>query len=167
MVSYQAIVDKFKLEPHPEGGFFRETYRSLETIPAEGLPDRFGAVRSISTAIYFLIPRDAKSHLHRIKSDEVWHFYGGGPLLISQIFEDGRTEEVTLGPDYLNGQLVQYVVPAGCWFGSRPAEDSEFSFVGCTVAPGFDFRDFEMARRGDLLGQFPKAEKIILALTEA
>jgi len=155
----------YKLEPHPEGGCFSESYRSAGTIPAAALGDAFGGARNYSTAIYFLLPERSKSNLHRIKSDEVWHFYLGGPLSIAQIFPDGRMEKVTLGRDLKAGHKFQHVVPAGCWFGAYPEAGGGFSFVGCTVAPGFDFADFVLADRKKLLAQYPNCAAIINKLT--
>lgn len=159
------LIRLYKLEPHPEGGYFRESYRSDTTIPADALGSAFGGARNCSTAIYFLLPEGSKSALHRIKSDEVWHFYLGGPLTLAQILPDGRTECSTLGSDIKAGQKLQHVVPAGCWFGAYPQPGSGFSFVGCTVAPGFDFSDLELAAPKRLQAQFPKAEKIIKKLS--
>jgi predicted cupin superfamily sugar epimerase len=161
----QTLVEIYGMKPHPEGGFYAETYRSKENIPRSGLPSRFSGSRSISTAIFFLLPRGHKSCLHRIQSDEVWHFYLGDPLIISQIHGDGRVEEIVLGNDITKGQRPQFVVPAGSWFGSAPIDGGTFSFVGCTVAPGFDFQDFEMATRENMLKHFPHAETVILKLT--
>jgi len=146
------------METHPEGGYFKETYRSKETIP--------GGDRNYSTGIYFLLPEGTFSKLHRIKSDEMWHFYLGDPLTIVQISPQGKVEEVLLGQDVLAGQRVQHVVPAGYWFGAFPNPGSLYSFVGCTVAPGFDFVDFEMGDRETLLKEYPNAKEIIERLTD-
>ena len=153
-------IETLGLRPHPEGGWFRETYRSAESAPAAGLPARFGGPRAFGTAIYFLLGADAFSALHRIRSDEIWHFYDGDPLEIVLLHPDGRREDQRVGPG-----SFQAVVPAGAWFGARVAVGGSCALVGCTVAPGFDFADFEMARRGDLLSQFPAHRDIILALT--
>lgn len=162
----QGLIDFYELEPHPEGGYFKETYRAKGMIVKDTLGSEFTGSRNYSTAIYFLIPEGKKSKLHRLRSDEVWHFYLGGPLVVAQIFPDGRAQEVVLGPDFRKGQWLQHVVLAGCWFGSYPQDGSSYSFVGCTVAPGFDFADFEMGKREDLLRQFPQAEESILRLTD-
>lgn len=159
------LVTQFQLEPHPEGGFFRETYRASEKIPHGSLPKRFKGDRSHSTAIYFLIPKDKFSSLHRIQADEAWHFYLGGPMTVVQISPDGKVEKIVLGQDILKGQKVQHVVPAGYWFGAYPNPGTDYSLVGCTVAPGFDFADFEMGNRADLLKQFPQAKDVITQLT--
>ena len=162
----QQLIDRYKLEPHPEGGFFRETYRSSEYFSATALPDRYGADRSFSTAIYYLLPEGAQSRLHRLKSDEFWHFYLGGPLELIQISPDGAVEEIALGHDISSGQQLQHLVPAGYWFGAQPMSESDFSFVGCTVSPGFDFSDFEMGDRDRLIKLFPAARTVIERLTK-
>ena len=165
-LKYQQLIALFKLEPHPEGGFFRETYRSEECVAAAGLPGRFGAARSFSTAIYYLLPGGVKSHIHRIRSDELWHFYLGGPLELIQISPDGAVKETVMGHEIESGQQVQCIVPAGWWFGAIPKPGSDYSFVGCTVAPGFDFADFEMGDRARLINMFPAASVEIERLTK-
>lgn len=158
------LIERYALKPHPEGGYYAETYRSADALPAGTLP-RFGGARPASTAIYFLLQEGSKSSLHRIKSDEVWHFYLGGPLTIVQISAEGKAERVRLGPAIEQGETLQHVVPAGCWFGAYPYPGARFSFVGCTVAPGFDFEDFELGRRAELLARFPAAKAEIERLT--
>ena len=160
-ISVDELIKEFKLQPHPEGGYFREPYRAQGIIKKQALPSPFKGDRNYSTAIYFLLPHGSKSMLHRIPSDEVWHFYLGGPLQLVTINEKGKVEEITLGHNVHAGQKPQYVVPAGLWFGSYPAKGTQFSFVGCTVAPGFDFKDLEIAKKEDLLKQYPQAKKII------
>jgi predicted cupin superfamily sugar epimerase len=180
------LIQKFNLSPHPEGGFYRETYRSEQnviTILEDESSENAARQRSACTAIYFLISPGNISRLHRIKSDEIWHFYLGSPLSIIEIgneFQPNNFRETILGHDIAQGQLVQYTVKRGTWFGCYPAVDptdprphsssimkqDSYSFVGCTVAPGFDFADFELASRSKLLDQFPKASEIIIKLTE-
>ena len=157
------LVNTFELEPHPEGGFYKETYRAKELY--DSLPKPFSGSRNYSTAIYFLIPEGKKSALHKILSDEVWHFYLGGPMTLYQISPNGELEIVTLGNDIIKGQKLQHVVPAGYWFGGHTNTDSEYSFVGCTVSPGFDFRDFLMAERSELIKKFPQHQDIVERLT--
>jgi len=152
--------------PHPEGGFYAETYRATESIPKAALPDRFSGDRSYSTGIYFLLESDNFSAFHRIQSDEMWHFYAGNPLEIFVINPvNGDLQVIRLGSDPDRDESFQAVVPAGSWFGSRPASGSEYCLVGCTVAPGFDFLDFEMAERESLLRDFPQHASLILELT--
>jgi len=160
-ITAQQLVEKFNLSPHPEGGHFKENYRSLETIPKAFLPKRFNGERSYSTAIYFLLQEENFSAFHKIKSDECWHFYVGSLLLIYVIHLNGRLEIIKLGNDPFNGEQFQAVVPAGCWFASEPAPGGSFSFVGCTVAPGFDFGDFELARKAELSKQYPQHKLLI------
>jgi predicted cupin superfamily sugar epimerase len=161
----QALIQQLNLQPHPEGGYFAETYRAAEAIPHGALPKRFTGDRSFSTAIYFLIPAGSRSSLHRIQSDETWHFYLGGPITLVQLSEDGVCQTITMGSDFLNGQYLQYTVPAGCWFGAIPMPETEFALLGCTVAPGFDFEDFELATQRELLATYPGARSWIEQLT--
>jgi hypothetical protein len=160
----QGLVNKFEMLPHPEGGWYKETYRSEEQINGNALPERFSEKRSFSTAIYFLMEKGNFSGFHRIKSDECWHFYAGQTLLVYVINNAGNLDIIKLGNKIELGECFQYVVPANCWFASRPADESEFSFVGCTVAPGFDFSDFELAVADTLSLQFPQHKSIIESL---
>ena len=157
------LVDQLKLQPHPEGGFFRETYRDALTLT--GLPEGFSGPRSASTAIYYLLERGDMSALHRIASDEVWHHYAGGALTVHVLHPSGRHEVLRLGLDLAAGERPQAVVPAGAWFGARLEGDHDFALVGCTVAPGFDFRDFELGTREALLADFPDQAALVRELT--
>jgi uncharacterized protein len=154
-----------RLAPHPEGGFYRETYRASETVEAAHLPSRFRGARVHSTAIYFLLPGDQISALHRIESDEVWHFYTGSSLTLSMLHPDGRLEEVRLGPDFARGERFQAVVPAGAWYGAKVDDPHAYALVGGTVAPGFEFADFELADRAALLARFPQHRETVVRLT--
>ncbi|KQS32662.1 cupin domain-containing protein [Dyadobacter sp. Leaf189] len=166
MKSLEYWVEKYQLQPHPEGGFYAETYRAKDVISSEALPPRFGGERAASTGIYFLLDAHHFSAFHRIKSDEMWHFYAGDALEIFVIDPiTGKLQIIRLGSDPENGETFQAVVPAGAWFGSRPAAGSSYSLVGCTVAPGFDFRDFEMADRAALQAEYPEFQTIIAELT--
>lgn len=147
-------IASLKLKPHPEGGYYREVYRSSEHIRAEHLPSRFKGGRTFSTAIYFLLKPGERSRLHRIKSDEVWHFYRGLPFTVHLFGSKGTYKAVRLGGNPEKGERYQYMVPAGTWFGvtvdngdehSSNSISDDFSLAGCTVAPGFDFEDFEIA----------------------
>ncbi|GAB3500614.1 hypothetical protein GCM10027341_26190 [Spirosoma knui] len=163
-------VQALGMQPHPEGGYFAETYRSSEVIAQDALPGRFTGSRSFGTAIYFLLESHHVSTLHRIQADEIWHFYAGSPLHVYVIDLEGELSVIKLGPDLAQGEVFQAVVPAGCWFGAKPAgsgtaRSAGFSLVGCTVAPGFDFADFEMADRNELLRQYPQHQAIIELLT--
>ena len=154
--SARQLIDQLQLHPHPEGGYYRQTYRCEEMIPADALPNRFQGTRSYSTAIYFLLEGKQHSAFHRIKSDELWHFYTGTGLHIYIIHPGGNTELLKLGDDLANGFAFQQMVPAGCWFASKPVDETGFSFVGCTVAPGFDFADFELAEKERLVKEYPQ-----------
>lgn len=158
------LITHFHLHPHPEGGWYAQSYRSTESIPAAALPERFSGDRLFSTAIYFLLEQGNFSAFHRIKSDECWHFYSGDPLEIFILYTDGSLQVVTLGPSIDKGQHFQFVVSANCWFASRPAAGSRYCFVGCTVAPGFDFTDFEMANASGLSKEYPSHLAIIETL---
>lgn len=164
MLNSSELIEHFELTPHPEGGWYRESYKSDELIALDALPARFRGDRLFSTAIYFLLEEGNFSTFHRIKSDECWHFYAGGPLLIYTILPDDSLTIIELGNEPTKGQYFQHVVPAGCWFASRPSPGTAFSFVGCTVAPGFDFADFEIARRQQLLERYPQHGPLILEL---
>lgn len=161
----QEIKDQLGLLPHPEGGFYRETYRSAENIPPAVLDERYGSVRACSTAIYFLLTGDTFSSFHRLKSDECWHFYLGEPADLHLIHPDGRHECVVVGPDLAAGQTPQALIPHGCWFAARVRNPRGFILLGCTVAPGFDFRDFELGQREELLRTFPQYADLITAFT--
>ena len=162
--SVEILVEQFKLLPHPEGGYFKETYRSTEHFPKTSLPERFNGDRHFSTAIYFLLKQGNFSAFHRIQSDECWHFYAGNPLLVHVIHPDGKYELLKLGNQITDGETFQAVVPAGSWFASETAPGGIFSFVGCTVAPGFDFADFELAKANELSDQFPENRDLIYRL---
>lgn len=157
------FIEHLQLKPHPEGGFFKETYRSSGIIPLKCLPE-FSGDRHYSTAIYFLLEQGNFSAFHRIKSDECWHFYEGGTLFIHIIDEGGNYSCIRLGRKIDEGEAFQFVVPAGCWFASETAPGTSFTLVGCTVAPGFDFADFEMANGEELSKQYPQHEPIIKRL---
>jgi len=158
-------VEKYQMQAHPEGGYFAETYRSAESIPDDALPKRFKGKRNFSTGIYFLLESHQFSTLHRIQSDEMWHFYYGASLNVFYIDKQGFVQTIKLGDNPENGEVFQAVVPAGVWFGSKPAQPNSYSLVGCTVAPGFDFSDFEMAGRERLLNEYPQHSELIKLLT--
>lgn len=158
------FIQKFSMIEHPEGGWYKETYRSSEGISKSALPDRFSGNRNFSTAIYFLLEGHQFSSFHRIKSDELWHFYAGDALFVYVINENGEIEVIRLGSNLENGEVFQAVVRAGYWFASKPAIENSFSLVGCTVAPGFDFSDFELATKEQLSILYPNQKEIIESL---
>lgn len=151
----KAWIERLGLQPHPEGGFYRETYRAALDVDLPGC-----GARAASTAIYFLVTSDSFSALHRIRSDELWFFHAGDPLEIHVLDTTGVQTIVPLSLD-----TPQAVVGAGCWFGARVARGGSFSLVSCVVAPGFDFRDFELARREKLIALYPHQREWITSLT--
>lgn len=188
MTTTSEICKLLELQPHPEGGYFAETFKDTDvTLPHSLLSAHFKVGRPVSTAIYFLMPTGNVSHLHRIPSSEVWHFYGGDPLTVFEIDDDGKMKHTVLGQDIAAGQKLQYVQKPWVWFGAYPTKDIEripesgnpvvksaprdselqYSLVGCTVAPGFEFADFELASRSDLSAKFPHAQNFIEFLTHA
>ncbi|GGA97358.1 cupin domain-containing protein [Puia dinghuensis] len=158
-------IEKLQLTPHVEGGAFGEVYRSELILPRSALPLFFQGNRCASTSIYFLLAHGQFSAFHRIASDELWHFYFGDPLLVYEITHNGRMMEHRLGQNPELGETFQTVVKAGSWFASVPAPGSEYALVGCTVAPGFDFADFELAEREALTTQYPEHAEVIGRLT--
>jgi uncharacterized protein len=163
--SAQYWIRKLNLEPHPEGGYFRQTYRSALTLARAGLPAEFRGDRAASTAIYFLLEGGNFSAFHRLKSDEVWHFYAGTPLAVHVIEADGKYFSFLLGNDPEAGQVFQAVVPAGSWFASHVRDWKSWTLAGCTVAPGFEYEDFEIAKREKLIGDYPQHRALIQQLT--
>jgi predicted cupin superfamily sugar epimerase len=157
-------IRRLELKPHPEGGYFAEIYRSEDVIAAAGLPPRFGDLRHAATSIYYLLERPQVSAFHRIRSDEIWHWLTGVALTISVLKPGGDLDSLHLGPATDRDEAYVRVVPAGCWFGAQCVEDG-FALVGCTVAPGFAFEDFELADRDALLQDWPRHEDLIRALT--
>ncbi|MBU0727642.1 MAG: cupin domain-containing protein [Pseudomonadota bacterium] len=155
------LIKILDLKPHPEGGYFRESYRAKGKVEVNELKGS----RNYSTAIYYLLESNDRSKLHRLASDEVWHFYLGDPLVIVEIDETGSVKETVLGADVARGEILQYVVKAKKWFGACVAPGGSYALVGCTVAPGFDFADFEIGDRRQLLKQFPQARLIIEKVT--
>lgn len=164
MLTASYFVNHYQMQVHPEGGFYKQTYRSNEILRAGHLPGRFGGDRLFSTAIYFLLEGNQFSAFHRIKSDELWHFYYGTSLNIYVIHSDSTLEVIKLGNNPEEGEQFQAVVKAGCWFASKLVREEGFSFVGCTVAPGFDFADFELAKADALMKEYPQHKDLIMQL---
>jgi predicted cupin superfamily sugar epimerase len=158
-------IDALQLAPHPEGGFFRETYRCPETIARQHLPPRFPGDRSFVTAIYYLLRSEDFSALHRLNQDEIWHFYDGSSLTVHVIDPKGAYSAIRLGRQPRLGQALQAVVQGGCLFGARVDDPDSYALVGCTVAPGFDFADFKMPSRQELVRAYPQHRAIIEQLT--
>lgn len=158
-------IQKLELTPHVEGGAFREVYRSELTLPKTVLPLFFQGSRNASTSIYFLLSQGQFSAFHRIASDELWHFYYGDPLYVYEIAHNGRLYTHVLGSNPEKGESFQAFVKAGSWFASAPAPQSEYALVGCTVAPGFDFADLQLANRETLTTQYPEHADLIRQFT--
>jgi len=156
-------IKKLQLQKHPEGGWYKEVYRSTEMIQVSALPAGFSDERSISTSIYYLLEGDDFSAFHRIKSDELWHFYAGTSAIEIISIEKGKIIKQLLGDDPQENQWFQVVVPKNTWFAASLFNKKGFALVGCTVSPGFHYDDFEMANQ-KLLGQFPELEKEIIGL---
>jgi predicted cupin superfamily sugar epimerase len=168
MPSARQIIEALGLQPHPiEGGYFRETYRSTGSIPTADLPTgyRTESTRSFGTAIYYLLTADTFSEMHRLPTEEVFHLYLGGPVRMLQLFPDGSGREVIIGADVLAGQQPQVIVPPGVWQGSRLEPGVDFVLLGATMAPGFDYADYEQGRRGELIEQYPLYAELIRELT--
>lgn len=165
MLRIEELKTRLDLQEHPEGGYFKETYRSHGIIRKEALPPAFSGDRNYATSIYFLLTSTNFSAFHRIRQDEIWHFYEGSPIALHVLKPDGRYQEVILGSDVSKGQHFQYVVEAGDWFASEVKESESYSLAGCTVAPGFDFEDFEMASKKRLVAKYPAHEELITRLT--
>ncbi|CAM5383082.1 cupin domain-containing protein [Eoetvoesiella caeni] len=155
-----SLVRRFNLSPHPEGGYYSETYRGKQQVNLAS-----GQERSASTAIYYLLDNNAFSAWHRIASDEVWHFYAGSPLLVHVLLPGGELLTHRLGSALESSACVfQAAVPAGCWFAAELAEPGTFAFVGCTVAPGFEFSEFELAKEADLQPWRASAKALVTRL---
>ena len=159
MTNAQALIQQLRLQPHPEGGYYCETYRAALEITTES-----GSRRNASTAIYYLLENDNCSHFHRIQSDELWFFHQGQPLEVL-LLQNGQLTVLTLGHNVARGEVLQAVVPAHTWFGARLQGGAGFALVSCTVAPGFDFADFELADRARLTEEFSEHAAVIEQMT--
>lgn len=160
------IKELLNLQPHPEeGGFYVETYRSTDEIHPDALPNRYAGKRMFGTGIYYLLTPDTFSAMHRLQSDEIFHFYLGDPVEMLRLHPDGSGEIVRLGTDLQRGEKPQVVVPRRVWQGSLLAPGGEFALLGATVAPGFEFEDYEGGTQEDLCGRYPDFADRIAALT--
>ncbi|WP_237274773.1 cupin domain-containing protein [Tenacibaculum ovolyticum] len=164
-MTVQAIINKFDLIEHPEGGFYKETYRSEGIIENKNLTPNFEGNRNYSTSIYFLLTSDKFSAFHKINQDEVWHFYNGSTLKLHMISPNGDYSFVLIGNDIENNEIPQFVVPATYWFAAEIIKENSYAFTGCTVTPGFDFKDFVLPKRKELIALFPQHTAIITKLT--
>jgi hypothetical protein len=163
--SIDSIIEKLDLKPHPEGGYFKETYRSQGKINQDSLTPNYNGSRNYSTCIYFLLTSDNFSALHRIKQDEIWHFYEGSPIRLHLISETGNYSAHVIGRNLVKEEVPQFIVPGGSWFAAEVININTYSLVGCTVSPGFSFDDFELKSRKELVSLFPDKKEIITRLT--
>ena len=165
MLSAKEIIEILYLKPHPEGGYFKENYRSKGVIKNNSLDFEADGERNYSTSIYFLLNENDFSAFHKIRQDEIWHFYAGSTLLLHTINPNGNYNLIRIGNNLENGDFFQFVVPAGTWFASEVENKTSYSFCGCTVSPGFDFRDFEMPSGKTLSKIYPEHQEIIKRLS--
>jgi hypothetical protein len=157
-------IEKLSLQPHPEGGYFREVYRSDEEVHMAALPWRFEGNRSIITSIYYLLKEKDFSAFHKLNGYEIWHYYAGSPLIIYQLTEPLTYNQVILGPDPDQEHVLQHAIIAESWFAAELTDKQSFALLGCDVAPGFDFNDFQLADKTSLQQQFPEQAGIIKRL---
>jgi predicted cupin superfamily sugar epimerase len=168
MPTAEEIIKKLGLQPHPsEGGFFREIYRSDEKVLKDHLPERYNSDRQLSTSIYYMLTPDSFSSMHRLKTDEIYHFYLGDSVTMLLLFPSGENRIITLGCDIMSGQELQVMVPRDTWQGSFLNEGGDYALMGTTVAPGFDYDDFEAGNREKLIEAFPEQKELIEKLTRS
>jgi len=166
VITAESIIKLYDMKLLPgEGGYYTETYRSSEVLDASSLPARYGSDKAHSTAIFYLLTPDTQSRMHRVLTDEIFHFYLGDPVQMVQLFPDGTSKVLFLGHDLQAGQVVQTIVPAWVWQGAYLLEGGNFALMGTTVAPGFDFSDHEIGDRQTLLDLYPKHRDMITSLT--
>lgn len=161
----QYWIDKLNLQEHPEGGYFSETYRSDEILDRSDLPDRYNSTRVFGTSIYFLLTTKSVSNFHRLTSDEIWHFHYGQAAKIHFIDQQGGHSEHLIGCDHEQGEKLQVVIPKGTWFAAEVIK-GDYILVGCTVAPGFEFEDFELADQAELSSVYPQHQTLIERFTK-
>ena len=167
MSTLDQIISLLNLKPHPEeGGYYVETYRSHETLPKDALPERYQGERSLGTAIYYLLTPDSYSAMHRLRTDEIFHFYLGDPVSMLQLWPDGSGRIIHLGSNLLQGMQPQVVVPREVWQGARLLPGGRFALLGTTVSPGFEFADYETGQREPLLKAYPHFRDAIISLTK-
>ena len=168
MLDVDDIVRLLGLERHPvEGGYYAETYRSADELGTDCLPDGYKMPRSLSTAIYYLLTPETRSEMHRLKSDEVFHFYLGDPVDMLNLSPDGSSTIVTLGQEVAAGQKLQHIVLKGVWQGALLRDGGRFALLGTTTAPGFDYADYESGARDELLHRYPDRRDLIVRLADA
>ncbi len=162
----QYYISKLQLAPHPEGGYFKEIYRSSEIYEEEYLPERYSGKRNFATSIYFMLAGNDVSNFHCLKSDEIWHFYDGSSIVIYLLNKMEGLKKITLGKNLINDEVYQTTIKRGDWFAAELKDKNSFSLIGCTVSPGFDFKDFELAKRNFLSELFPGYESLIKRFTK-
>lgn len=168
MITAQDIIELFDMKPLPgEGGYYSETHRSSHVLEPSSLPEDYNSERSLSTAIYYLLTPDTKSLLHRLPTNEIYHFYLGDPVKMLQLFPDGTSQSIVIGQDLNKGECVQVNVPKDVWQGSYLIEGGKFALMGTTMAPGFDFADHEIGDRPVLINNYPSQKELIEKLTKA
>lgn len=158
-------ISKLKLEVHPEGGYYNESYRSNGIINKQALPGIYRGNRCYSTAIYFLLKSNEPSKFHKLSSDELWHFHDGSSVIIYIINKNGELTERKLGLDIEKGEYPQIIIPAETYFAAKVIKEKKYCLMSCTVAPGFEFDDFKLSKKDELLNKFPEHENIINELT--
>lgn len=166
-VSAADIITKLNLQPHPEGGHYREVYRSTSMVFPNLKGNELGEKRSAMTSIFYLLEKGDFSAFHQVKSDEVWNLFLGGPLEIHQINNDRQYSKTILAQDFGSGYTPQQIIPAGTLQSARPCPGTEFVLCSCIVAPGFDFSDFYMPTRKEMLDLFPEYSEIVTQLTRS
>lgn len=160
------LIKKFNLQPHPEGGFYARTFQSTDTVKSSDISRYYNESRYAGTSIYYLLTSNDFSAWHSLKSDEIWHYYRGSPVEIHVIDKNGNLTTHLLGDSFDNPKAsFQFAIPAGDWFAAELLDKTSYSLVGCTVSPGFDFKDFTLADRGIFSSQYPQHNKIITRLT--
>jgi len=165
MNEIQSIIESLQLQKHPEGGYFREIYRSNEILQKAALDNRYSGDRNYSTSIYYLLPGVSISLFHRLKSDETWHFYLGSSLILHCISEIKGYYKIKLGNNLTDNEIPQFTIPHGDWFAAEVINKNSFSLTGCTVTPGFSFQDFELAGQNELSVKFPELKELINMFT--
>lgn len=159
-------IAKLELLSHPEGGYYKEVFRSNEKIEANNLPERYTGPRTFYTSIYFLLKKNQLSKFHKLKSDEIWYYHAGNPVKIHTIDNKGKYHEKILGTDIEKKQSMQVIFTEGTWFAAEVIEQIyNYSLVGCMVAPGFEFEDFELADGNELVNLYPSHEDVIKNFT--
>jgi len=162
----QEYISKLQLKPHPEGGYYKEIYRAGDLILHDQLPKRYKSSRNFATSIYFLLEGKQVSNFHRLKSDEQWHFYDGSSVIVYIINEQGILDKIRLGRNINKGESFQIVIKHNSWFAAELSDKTSFALIGCTVAPGFDFDDFELGKRNELTKIFPQFKELIEKLNK-